>query len=100
MVVDNPMEDISAKKRLLRGALGDFDIGIHGTIVLVERETGRFVLLVISHQNDRTGKDYILAWKILRKDPGSGGTPGNGYETQEDHHFLDGYVIFAVSPVS
>jgi hypothetical protein len=49
MMVDNPMENISAEKRLLRRSLGNLDIGIHGAVVLVERETGRLVFLVVAH---------------------------------------------------
>jgi hypothetical protein len=69
MLFDDPPENLPAKKRLLRGSLGNLDISVHGAVVLVERETGRLMFLVVANQDDRAGKRHILPRKISREPP-------------------------------
>jgi hypothetical protein len=89
MTLDNPSENLSPEKRLLRRTLGRLDIGIDRAVVLVERETGRLVFLGIAHQNDGAGKGHILARKILGEEPGSSCAPGHGCKAQEDRNRSD-----------
>ena len=78
MAVQRPLHQAAAEQRLFWRALRDLDVGVDSAVVIVHRETGRFVLLRITKGGDGRRQGCVAAAGIdvrrrQRRDTGTTG---------------------------